>query len=95
MKLMFWGMFAAGFAACTAFGIGPVLKRMGGQWTSAPMLIGIALGVAILALAVMWVTGTRPALLASDSAMVVALAALIGAKVLVGLLAMSPILGKA
>ena len=60
MKMVFWGVFAAGFVACSMFGIGPVLKRVGGDWTSPWMLAGVALGVAIVALAVAFVTGYRP-----------------------------------
>jgi hypothetical protein len=41
----------------------------------------VALGVAIVALAVAFVTGYRPGPLSSDPQMVVALAVLIGAKV--------------
>lgn len=86
MKLAFWLTFAAGFVACSTLGIGPVLKRMGGDWTSLPMLAGIAAGLALLAIAVMFTTGYRPALLATDRAMLYALGTLIGAKVLVGML---------
>jgi hypothetical protein len=81
MKMVFWGVFAAGFLACTVFGIGPVLKRVGGDWMSPWMLAGVALGVAIVALAVAFVTGYRPGLLGTDTQMVVALAVLIAAKV--------------
>jgi hypothetical protein len=81
MKMVFWGVFAAGFLACTVFGIGPVLKRVGGEWTSPWMLAGVALGVAIVALAVAFVTGFRPGVLGTDTQMVVALVVLIGAKV--------------
>ena len=95
MKMAFWVVFVAGFAACTARGIGPVLKRMGGDWTSAPMLVGIVLGLAILALALTFVSGARPAILPSDAAMVAGLVVLIGAKVVVGALAMNGLLGKA
>jgi hypothetical protein len=87
MKLLFWGVLAAGFAGCTAFGIGPVLERMGGNWMSAPMLAGTGLGLAIVALAVMFGFGIRPGVLASDVAMIGLLAVLIGAKVVVGMLA--------
>lgn len=81
MKTLFWGLFAIGFAGCTVFGIGPVLKRVGGNWASPWMLAGIVLGMAIVALAVAFATGYRPSLLASDARVVVALAALIVAKV--------------
>lgn len=94
MKMAFWIVFVAGLAACAAFGIGPVLKRMGGSWTSVPMLLGIALGVAIVALAVAFVAGFRPAFLATDAVMVGVLVALIAAKVLVGAAAMTGVLGK-
>jgi len=85
MKMAFWGLFALGFAGCMAFGIGPVLKRVGGDWASPWMLTGIALGTAIIALAVAFATGFRPGLLATDAQMVVALAVLIAAKVGVSL----------
>ena len=94
MKLAFWAVFVAGFAACSALGISPVLKRMGGQWLSTPMLAGIVLGVAIIALAIAFVAGVRPAFLPNDAAMVAALGALIGAKVVVGALTMSGVLGR-
>lgn len=95
MKMMFWGLFAAGFVACSAFGIGPVLKRMGGDWLSAPMVAGIVLGVAILALAAVYVAGARPPFLATDRAFVIALAVLVGSKVVVGLLTTLPAIGRA
>jgi len=85
MKMVFWGVFVAGFVACSTLGIGPVLKRVAGNWASPWMLAGIALGVAILALAVAFATGYRPAPLGSDVQMVVALAVLIAAKVGVSL----------
>lgn len=84
MKLVFWGVFAAGFAACTAFGIGPVLKRVGGSWLSPWMLAGIVLGVAILALAAAFLLGVRAGRLGSEVAYVLALALLIALKVGVG-----------
>jgi hypothetical protein len=87
--MAFWGVFAAGFVACSALGIGPVLKQMGGQWLSMPMLAGMTLGVAILALAVAFALGYRPALLPSDQAMLVALTVLIAVKVGIGALAMT------
>ncbi|MHB8707047.1 MAG: hypothetical protein ACYC77_11115 [Coriobacteriia bacterium] len=74
MKVLFRGLIVAGFAGCTVFGIGPVLKRMGGNWLSGPMLAGTVLGVAILVLAVMFATGVRPALLPRDLDMAYALA---------------------
>ena len=94
MRLAFWMVFAAGFVACSTVGIGPVLKRMAGGWTSAPMLVGIVLGVALVALAVAFATGFRPGPLASDAMMLGALVMLIGAKVVVGALAMSGVLGR-
>ncbi len=84
LRMAFWGVFVAGFVACSTLGIGPVLKRMGGDWTSLPMLAGIVLGIAIVALAGAFVSGARPAFLASDTAMVVALVVLVAAKVAVG-----------
>lgn len=84
LRMAFWGVFVAGFVACSTLGIGPVLKRMGGDWTSLPMLAGIVLGIAILALAGAFVSGVRPAFLVSDTAMVVALVVLVAAKVAVG-----------
>jgi len=83
MKMVFWGVFVAGFVACSTLGIGPVLKRAGGSWAAPPMIVGTVLGVAILALGVVFAANVRPAQLRSDAAMVVALAVLIGAKVLV------------
>jgi len=94
MKLAFWIVFAAGFLACSTLGIGPVLRRMAGDWTSAPMLAGIAFGVALVAVALAFLTGVRPGPLASDAAMLGALVALIAAKVAVGVLAMSGVLGR-
>jgi len=81
--MVFWGAFVAGFVACQVFGIGPVLKRAGGNWLAPPMIAGVVLGVAILALAVAFAARVRPAALPSDGAMVIALLVLIGAKVLV------------
>ena len=69
MKMAFWGVFAAGFVACSALGIGPVLKHMGGNWMSAPILAGMVLGVAIVALAVAFAMGYRPTVLPNDQAM--------------------------
>lgn len=81
MKLLFWSVLAAGFVGCTMFGIGPVLERMGGNWLSAPMLTGSVLGLAIIALAVMFGMGVRPGVLGSDAAMVAVLGMLVAAKV--------------
>lgn len=87
MKMAFWGVLALGFVGCTAFGIGPVLQRMGGNWLSMPMLAGSALGLVIVALALMFGFGFRPGFLASDAVMLSALGVLIVAKVVVGVLA--------
>ncbi|TLM82262.1 MAG: hypothetical protein FDZ75_07655 [Actinobacteria bacterium] len=87
MKTLFWGVFAAGFVACSTIGIGPVLKRAGGQWESAPMLAGIALGVALLVLAALFVAGARPSFLPSDRAYVCAMAGLVAAKVVLAAIA--------
>lgn len=84
MKVVFWSVFVAGFIACATVGIGPALKRAAGSWTSPAMLVGTAAGVAILALAVAFATGTRGGVLASDGAMVLALVILIGLKVATG-----------
>lgn len=94
MKMMFWGLLVAGFAGCTVFGIGPILKRMDGNWLSAPMLLGTVLGLAILVLAVLFATGVRPAFLSRDLDMVYALAVLVGAKVVVGVLTMSGVIAR-
>jgi len=83
MKMAFWGLFVVGFAACSMFGIGTTLERVGGSWTAPPMLAGIVLGVAIVALAVAFAAGFRPQVLATDPSMVIALAALIACKVAV------------
>jgi len=86
MKAMFWGLFVAGLAACAMFGIGPTLKRVAGDWMSPWMLVGIALGIAIVAVAIGFATGVRPAaLLATDSSYVIALAVLLATKVAVSL----------
>lgn len=95
MKMAFWGLFVAGLVACSALGIGPVLKRVGGDWTALPMLAGIALGIAIVAVAVLFAMGIRPAFLPSDKAMLYALVGLMGAKVVVGALTMTGVLGRA
>jgi len=94
MKLAFWGVFVAGFVACSTLGIGPVLKRVGGDWLAAPMLAGIVLGVAILGIAALFASGVRPAWLPSDAAMIVALVALVGVKFVVGALATAGVLGR-
>ena len=94
VKMAFWGVFAAGLVACSVLGIGPVLKLVGGNWMSAPMLAGIVLGVAIVALAVAFAMGARAAFLPSDTAMFYALVGLIGVKVVVGALAMTGALGR-
>jgi hypothetical protein len=60
---------------------------MGGSRLTAPMLAGSALGLAIVVLAVMFGFGIRPGVLASDGVMIAALGALIGVKVVVGMLA--------
>ncbi len=85
MKMAFWGLFTIGFVACSTIGIGRSLERANGNWASPTMLAGIALGLAILGLAVVFATGFRPRLLPTDTAMVVALAVLIGGKVGVSL----------
>jgi hypothetical protein len=85
MKYAFWTLFAAGFIACSTLGIGPSLARAAGNWASPAMIAGSLLGVAILALAVMYATGARPSFLATDRALVVALGALIATKVGVSL----------
>lgn len=86
MKLAFYGLFVAGFVACSSLGIGKTLERVSGNWAAPPMLAGIALGVAILVLAAAFATGYRPVFLPSDRAMVVALGALIASKVAVSML---------
>lgn len=88
MKVAFWSILAAGFVGCSVFGIGPVLQRMGGNWLSMPMIAGTVLGLAIVALAVMFAMGVRPGVLDNDAAMLALLVALIGVKVVVGMLAM-------
>lgn len=85
MKLTFWALFSAGVVACSSLGIGKTLERSGGNWMALPMLAGIFLGVAILALAISFGTGVRLPALSTDRAMVLALGSLIAAKVLVGL----------
>lgn len=95
MKFVFWGVFAAGFIGCATIGIGPVLQRAGGSWTSPFVLAGCALGVALVALAVAFATGVRPGPLGSDGAMVVALGALVATKVVVGLVQVAGIPGLA
>lgn len=85
MRLAFWIAFVVGFLGCTAFGIGPVLQRAGGDWLSPYMLAGCALGAALVALAVAFATGYRPSVLPTDAAMVVALVVLMAAKVVVAL----------
>jgi len=86
MKMAFWGLFVVGFAACSMFGIGRTLERVGGSWTAPPMITGIMLGVAIVALAAAFAVGFRPQMLATDTSMVVALATLIVCKVAVSAL---------
>ena len=81
MRLVFWGVFVAGFLACSTVGIGPALRRAGGDWMSPAMIAGVVLGVAILALGVAFAAGIRPPMLTSDRAMVFALAGLVLAKV--------------
>lgn len=83
MKYAFYGLLITGLAACQAFGIGRTLERVGGSWTAPPMVLGSLLGVAILGLGIAFAAGVRPAILVSDRAYVVALAALIAAKVVV------------
>jgi hypothetical protein len=83
MKLAFWGLLVAGFAACAAVGIGGTLERAGGNWLSPWMVAGCVLGTALVGLAIAFATGYRPAVLPSDVSMVVALVALLGAKVVV------------
>ncbi len=86
MKLAFWGLFVVGFVLCSTVGIGPTLQRAGGSWTAPAMIVGSLLGLGLVALAVMFATGVRPAMLSTDLAFVVVLAVLIGAKVAVSLL---------
>lgn len=81
LKLAFWGLFVLGFAGCATFGIGPVLQRAGGNWASPFVLAGCVAGVALIALAVAFAMGARPAFLATDGAMFVALGVLIAVKV--------------
>jgi len=95
MKLAFWSVFVAGLVGCSAVGIGPVLKMVGGNWASPPMIVGCVMGVAILALAAAFAAGVRPAFLPSDSAMMVALVGLAGVKVVVGALTMAGVFGRA
>jgi hypothetical protein len=95
MKIAFSGLFVAGFVACSVFGIGPVLRQVGGDWMSLPMLLGSGLGVGILAVAAIFVSGFRPAVLPSDAVLVGTLAILIAVKVLVGALAMNGAFGTA
>lgn len=85
MKMVFWGLFAAGFVACSTIGIGKTLERAGGSWTSWPMLAGIVIGAAILTLAVAFAAGYRTGPLTSEWAYVAALGGLIGLKVVVSL----------
>lgn len=82
MKTAFWVIFVVGFALCSTVGIGPTLNRAGGSWLSWPMILGSVLGVALLALAVVFVkTGLRPSFLSTDTAIVAALVGLLVVKV--------------
>lgn len=81
MKYAFWGVFVFGLLLCSSLGIGPVLQRADGNWLSPFMLVGMVLGVALLALAVAFAAGFRPALLPTDTAMLGALVVTIAAKV--------------
>ena len=92
--MAYWGVFVVGLVACSALGIGPVLKLVGGNWMAPPMLAGIVLGVAIAELTVTFALGLHPAFLSSDAAMLGALVVLMGAKVVVGALATSGVLGR-
>lgn len=85
MKLAFWSVFVVGFVLCSTLGIGPTLSRVGGNWAAPAMIVGSLLGVALLALAVLFAAGVRPAFLATDMAMLIALGVLIAAKVAVAL----------
>lgn len=81
MKTVFWGVFVFGVLLCSTLGIGKTLERAGGSWLSPAMLGGIVLGLALIALAVSFGTGVRPAFLKTDMAMLVALGVLMSAKV--------------
>ena len=87
MRLAFYGLFVAGFLACSTIGIGKTLERVGGSWTAWPMLAGIVLGAAILALTAAFATGYRPVFLPSDGVYVAVLGVLIASKVVVSLAA--------
>lgn len=85
MKIAFWSVFVLGFVLCSTVGIGPTLQKVGGSWTAPSMIAGSLLGMALLALAVMFAMGFRPALLPTDTAMLVVLAVLVASKVGVAL----------
>jgi hypothetical protein len=83
MKIAFWSVFVLGFVLCSTVGIGPTLQRVGGSWTAPAMVAGSLIGVALLVLAVMFAVGVRPAILPTDTAMLVALGTLVASKVAV------------
>jgi hypothetical protein len=84
MKAAFYTLLVTGFVACQMFGIGKTLERVG-TWAHPSMIAGTVLGVAILGLTVAFAAGFRPQMLATDRSMLIALAALIAAKVGVAL----------
>ncbi len=84
MKIAFWSAFVVGFVLCSTIGIGPTLQRVSGSWTAPAMIAGSVIGALLLALAALFATGLRPTILPTDSAMLVALVALIAVKVAVG-----------
>lgn len=85
MKAAFWSLFALGVVLCATVGIGPTLQRAGGIWASPVMIGGSICGVALVALGVLFASGIRPAILASDARMLAALGTLLLAKVAISL----------
>jgi len=78
-----WWVLGLGMTACALGGIGDVLGRVGGDWTSPWMLAGMASGV--VALAVVWAAASGSTLgIVSDSRQwLLVLAGIIGVKVVV------------
>ncbi|HEY3317125.1 MAG TPA: hypothetical protein VGK50_01705 [Coriobacteriia bacterium] len=77
-KGAFWTLAILGFAVC-APGIGSAIE--GGGFTSPLFVVGAVLGVLAMVLAAAVTTGIRPAFLATDAQLVVAIASIIVLKV--------------
>jgi hypothetical protein len=77
-------LLVVGFAMCTLGGSGQVAAS--GRWLAAPAIVGSVLGVAILVIVVAGLVGWKLPLMSTPNDAVLAVAAIIGVKTVIGTL---------